>query len=89
MSMMHAPMDLRRLNRWAANRGLRYGQGSDNGYVLHMLLAEMFGPQGGAAVPADGQRAVSPRKPVRVQRTRRRRTPEGGRAVRKRLTPCA
>ena len=41
--MLHAPVDLRRLRRWAANRGLRYGEGSDNGYVLHVLLAGMFG----------------------------------------------
>ena len=42
--MVHAAVDVRRLRRWAANRGLRYGEGGDNGYVLHVLLAGIFGP---------------------------------------------
>ena len=45
MYMMQAPIDMRRLRRWAANRGLRYEEGSDNGYILHVLLCGMFGPK--------------------------------------------
>ena len=44
--MIHCPIDMGRLGRWAANRGLGSRKSSDMGYVLHILLTGMFGRKG-------------------------------------------
>jgi len=43
--MMQAPIDMRRLLCWAANRGLGRRPDDDMGYLLHVLLAGTFGPK--------------------------------------------
>ena len=41
--LIHVPIDMRKFNRWAGNRGLvQYGS-FDAGYALHILLSAMFG----------------------------------------------
>ena len=42
--MIHAQVDLRRLWRWGQARNLLYSRSSDDGYLLHKLLTESFGP---------------------------------------------
>lgn len=37
------PLDMRDLNRWAGHRGLLQRRAYDEGYVLHLLTAGMFG----------------------------------------------
>ena len=41
--LIHAPLDIRRFNRWAGNRGLIRNGSFDMGYAFHVLLSTMFG----------------------------------------------
>ena len=41
--LIHAPLDMRRFNRWAGNRGLIRNGSFDAGYAFHVLLSAMFG----------------------------------------------
>ena len=41
--LIHAPLDMRRFNRWVGNRGLIRNGSFDAGYALHVLLSAMFG----------------------------------------------
>lgn len=41
--LVHAPLDMRRFNRWAGSRGLIRRGAFDAGYAFHILLSLMFG----------------------------------------------
>ncbi len=41
--LVHAPLDMRKFNRWAGNRGLVRNGSFDAGYAFHILLSAMFG----------------------------------------------
>ena len=41
--LIHAPLDMRRFNRWAGTRGLIRNGSFDAGYAFHVLLSTMFG----------------------------------------------
>ncbi len=43
LHLIHAPLDMRKFNRWAGNRGLMRRGSFDPGYALHVLLSAMFG----------------------------------------------
>ena len=43
MYLIHAPLDMRKFNRWAGNRGLIRNGSFDAGYAFHVLLSAMFG----------------------------------------------
>ena len=43
MHLIHAPLDMRKFNRWAGNRGLIRSGSFDAGYAFHVLLSAMFG----------------------------------------------
>ncbi len=43
LHLVHAPLDMRRFNRWAGRRGLIRRGAFDAGYALHVLLSAMFG----------------------------------------------
>ena len=42
-NLIYIPLDMRDLNRWAGRRGLIRRRAYDEGYVLHVLTAGMFG----------------------------------------------
>lgn len=42
-NLIYIPLDMRDLNRWAGRRGLIRRRAYDEGYVLHVLMAGMFG----------------------------------------------
>ena len=43
LHLVHAPLDMRRVNRWAGHRGLIRRGTFDAGYAFHVLLSCMFG----------------------------------------------
>ena len=43
LHLIHAPLDMRSLNRWAGCRGLIRRGTFDTGYAFHILLSAMFG----------------------------------------------
>ena len=43
MHLIHVPLDMRKFNRWAGNRGLIRNGSFDAGYAFHVLLSAMFG----------------------------------------------
>ena len=43
LHLVHAPLDMRSLSRWAGCRGLMRRGGFDSGYAFHVLLSAMFG----------------------------------------------
>ncbi len=43
LNLVHAPLDMRRLHRWAGSRGLMRRRTFDAGYAFHVLLSAMFG----------------------------------------------
>ena len=42
-NLIYIPLDMRDLNQWAGRRGLLHRNAYDEGYVLHVLTAGMFG----------------------------------------------
>ncbi|QPC44971.1 type I-E CRISPR-associated protein Cas6/Cse3/CasE [Kaustia mangrovi] len=44
LHLLHLPFDLEELGRWAGRRGLMSKGSFDEGFALHKLLAESFGP---------------------------------------------
>jgi len=42
--LIHAPIEMRAFNRWAGRRELVQRGDLDEGFALHILLSEMFGP---------------------------------------------
>ncbi len=44
LHLIRAPIDMRALHRWAGERGLMSDRTFDEGYALHKLLGECFGP---------------------------------------------
>ena len=41
--LIHAPIDMRKFNRWAGHRGLIRNGSFDEGYAFHILLSAVFG----------------------------------------------